>query len=121
MFYVYLTTNFFFMPYYCMMSFQDAINVYYTSILGQGAPQINFMIVIAGALALMLYFVATASLSKKQGIVQNNILMYLKFIPLAFAAIGGIVLYCLFGRPASDAATTLTAGEGVQLNELMGT
>jgi hypothetical protein len=69
----------------------------------------------------MLYFVTSASLSKKQGIVQNNILMYLKFIPLAFAAIGGIVLYCLFGRPAPDAATTLAAGKGVQLDELMGT
>jgi hypothetical protein len=104
-----------------MMSFQDAINVYYTGILGKDSgPSINFMVIVAGALVLMLYFVTTASLSKKQGIAQNNILMYLKFIPLAFAAIGGIVLYCVFGRHDPDATTSL-AGEGTQLHELMGT
>jgi hypothetical protein len=71
----------------------------------------------------MLYFVTTASLSKKLGIVQNNILMYLKFIPLGFAAIGGIILYCLYGKNSGDStdATTLVADKGVQINELMST
>jgi hypothetical protein len=105
-----------------MMSFQDAINVYYSSVLNSTAPSINFMVIIAVALLVMLYFVTSASLSKKTGIIQNNILMYMKFIPLAFAAVGGIVLYCLFGKhDVSASATTLAAGEGTQLHELLGT
>jgi hypothetical protein len=106
-----------------MMSFQDAINVYYTQVLGQQqAPSINFMIIVVCALALMLYFVTTASLSKKQGIIQNNILMYMKFIPLAFAAIGGIVIYCVLGKDNSDpAAVVVNAADGNQISELMGT
>jgi hypothetical protein len=115
MFYVYLTTNFFFMPYYVVMSFQDAINVYYIDILGKSdVPHINSMIIIAAALFIMIYFVMTASMSLNTANIQNQILAYLKFVPIAFASIGGIVLYCLLGSPdKADPSAAVAAVQNV--------
>ncbi|GMO13646.1 MAG: APC family permease [Mycoplasmoidaceae bacterium] len=106
---IYFTGNAFFMPYYACSAIQDSHEVFATLVLNKTYTPINEWIMIGIALVIMWYFISTSMKSIKFADAQNKIFMGLKFIPIAFAAIGGIVLYSMYGSQAAPAATTLNS------------
>ena len=78
--YIYMPVTFFIMPYYMVMTIQDAFGW-----------QTNWWVSALISLGFMLYFIIVSGLSSKAGNVQNQVLCYLKFAPLAFAAVIGFV------------------------------
>lgn len=79
--FVYLPINFLIMPYYAVMTIQDAFGW-----------QTNWWVAFLIALAIALWFICATSFSSKVGDIQNKIIMSVKFIPLIFAIFVGIIL-----------------------------
>lgn len=79
--YVYLPLNFFLMPYYSVMTIQDAFG-------WQTQWWVAFLI----AFAISMWFIVSSGLYVKAGDIQNKIIMGFKFIPIVFAGLVGIVL-----------------------------
>jgi amino acid transporter len=73
------------MPYYAVMSIQDAFSIFNPDMVA--IP--TWLIIILSAI-IMLYFTITCALSTKAGSIQNIIITTVKFIPLLFAVIAGV-------------------------------
>ena len=86
--FLYLPLNFFIMPYYAVMMFQDAFGW-----------QTSWWVVTLISLALTLWFFIVSGISSHAGNIQNWIITSVKFIPLAFAAIAGFVVAGINGNP----------------------
>jgi amino acid transporter len=85
MMFIYLPTNFFFMPYYAVMSIQDAFSIFYPE-----SALIPTWLVIGLSAIIMIYFTVTCALSKRAAIIQNIVVTVVKFIPLLFAVVAGV-------------------------------
>lgn len=79
--YIYLPLNFFVMPYYAIMTIQDAFGW-----------SLDWYYVMLICLAIVIWFVVMSGLSSRMGNIQNWIITSVKFLPLAFAAVIGFVL-----------------------------
>ncbi len=79
--FLYLPLNFFLMPYYVVIQFQDALGW-----------QTQWWVSALIAFAITAWFFIASGLSSKLGDIQNKVVTYLKFIPLAFCIVAGIVL-----------------------------
>lgn len=80
---IYLPFNFFIMPYYAVMTLQDALGW-----------QTQWWIAALIAFAIMIYFFLSAGISSRLADIQNKVVLSVKFIPLLFCALAGIVLAC---------------------------
>ena len=102
--YIYMPLTFFIMPYYTVMTIQDAFGW-----------QTNWWVSALISFAFMAYFIIVSGLSSKAGNIQNQILCYIKFAPLAFAAIIGFVAIIMgLGTVDGDGAHWLPNNWGVQ-------
>ncbi|XQP55250.1 MAG: APC family permease [Mycoplasmoidaceae bacterium] len=79
--FLYLPLNFFLMPYYVVIQFQDAFGW-----------QTQWWISALIAFGISAWFFIASGLSSKLGDIQNKVVTYVKFIPLAFCIIAGIVV-----------------------------
>ena len=86
--FLYLPLNFFLMPYYAVMMFQDAFGW-----------QTAWWVVALIAFACTMWFMIISGISSRAGNIQNWIITSVKFIPLAFAAIAGFVVAGITGNP----------------------
>ena len=86
--FLYLPLNFFLMPYYAVMMFQDAFGW-----------QTAWWVVALIAFACTMWFMIVSGISSRAGNIQNWIITSVKFIPLAFAAIAGFVVAGITGNP----------------------
>ena len=94
MFYIYLPLTYFFMPLYVIMSLQDGIGALVNadkSAYTFGTP-VDWLIWTIISIAISIYFIYVSGISSKVGNIQNKIVTYIKFFPLAFVAIMGFVL-----------------------------
>ena len=82
--FLYLPLNFFLMPYYVVIQFQDAFG-------WQTQWWISGLI----ALGISGWFFLASGLSSKLGNIQNWVVTAVKFIPLAFCVVAGITLAAL--------------------------
>ncbi|XQP55547.1 MAG: APC family permease [Mycoplasmoidaceae bacterium] len=82
--FLYLPLNFFLMPYYVVIQFQDAFGW-----------QTQWYISALIAFAITAWFFIASGLSSKLGNIQNWVVTAVKFIPLAFCIIAGITLACM--------------------------
>ena len=106
--FLYLPLNFFLMPYYVVIQFQDAFG-------WQTQWWISGLI----ALGITAWFFIASGLSSKLGNIQNWVVTAVKFIPLAFCVIAGITLAAM-GKssiPPLD-PTTPGSGEHVRLAQM---
>ena len=91
MFYIYLPLTYFFMPLYVILSLQDGLG----ALLNQDAnfgTNVDWIIWTLISLAISGYFIYVSGISSRIGNIQNSIVTYIKFIPLAAIAIIGFVL-----------------------------
>ena len=86
--YVHLPTMFFFMPYYAMMTLQEAFGW-----------QTEWWVSALISLFIMMWFIVVSGLSSKWGNIQNWVITSVKFFPLVFAVLAGIILYSMGHRP----------------------
>lgn len=82
--FLYLPLNFFLMPYYVVIQFQDAFGW-----------QTQWWVSALIAFGISAWFFVASGLSSKLGDIQNKVVTYVKFIPLAFCIIAGITLACM--------------------------
>ncbi|WP_231852587.1 APC family permease [Metamycoplasma canadense] len=90
--YLYLPFTYFFMPYYVIVQFQDAVAGFGGNTnFGEttSAPWIYFAI----GLALTLWMIFSAGLSGRAGNIQNLIITSVKFIPLVAIVIIGFIFF----------------------------
>lgn len=101
--YLYLPFTYFFMPYYVIVQFQDAVDGFggNTNFGGTtSAPWLYFVI----GLVLTLWMLFSAGLSGRAGNIQNLIITSVKFIPLvAIVVIGFIFFAKRLGDTSADA------------------
>ncbi|MDR2461639.1 MAG: APC family permease [Mycoplasmataceae bacterium] len=83
---IYLSTNFFFMPYYAVQSLQDASGFF------TGNSEFPIWVIILVAFIIMLWFTIIPTFSLKYGNVQNSATLFIKFIPVVFIVIVGIII-----------------------------
>jgi len=86
--FLYLPLNFFLMPYYAIMMFQDAFGW-----------QTAWWVVALISFACTMWFLIVSGISSRAGNIQNWIITSVKFIPLAFAAVAGFVVAGISGNP----------------------
>ncbi len=79
--FLYLPLNFFMMPYYAVIQFQDAFGW-----------QTQWWISALIAFAITAWFFIASGLSSKLGNIQNWVVTALRFIPIAFCIVAGIAL-----------------------------
>lgn len=96
MVYIYLPLTYFFMPLYVIMSIQDGAS-YFTGNSTMVSDNVDWVILMAIAVAMTLYFVVVCGLSSKMGNIQNWIITAVKFIPLLFAVVCGFVIFAMSG------------------------
>ena len=104
MFYIYLPLTYFFMPLYVILSLQDGLG----ALLNQDAnfgTNVDWIIWTLISLAISGYFIYVSGISSRIGNIQNSIVTYIKFIPLAAIAIIGFVLVGLNAGGSISAGT----------------
>ena len=101
MVYIYLPLTYFFMPLYVVMSIQDGAS-YFTGNSIIVSNSVDWVILMAIAVAMTLYFVIVCGLSSKMGNIQNWIITAVKFIPLLFAVVCGFVIIGMEGKVQGD-------------------
>lgn len=89
---LYLPTTSWFMAFYATMSLQDSISVYTNF-------QIPWWVIITIAFFIMVYFYYLSIANKRVGVIQNNIMVFIKFIPILFSIFGGLIIYAYLGEP----------------------
>ena len=113
MFYIYLPLTYFFMPLYVILSLQDGLG----ALLGSDATfgtNVDWIIWTLISLAISGYFIYVSGISSRIGNIQNSIVTYIKFIPLAAIAIIGFVLVGLNASGTISVGTVPpTANSGV--------
>ena len=90
MFYVYVPLTYFFMPLYVINSVQDAVSGF-GGYLNFGTAN-DWAIWMVISIAISLWFIILSGFSAKAGKVQSWIIMSVKFIPLAVAALIGFII-----------------------------
>jgi amino acid transporter len=80
------------MAFYATMSLQDSISVYTNF-------QIPWWVIITIAFFIMVYFYYLSIANKRVGVIQNNIMVFIKFIPILFSIFGGLIIYAYLGEP----------------------
>ncbi len=103
MFYIYLPLTYFFMPFYVIMSFQDAIEAF-----GNGSKSFNiadgkadWVIWFIISLAISFYFIFVSGMSSRAGNIMNKGILAVKFIPLVATIILGFVIVAIQGAHVS--------------------
>lgn len=80
--YLYLPINFFIMPYYAIMMIQDAFGW-----------QTQWWVVVLISFGISAWFFIVSGISASAGNIQNLIITSVKFIPVAFCAFVGFILF----------------------------
>ncbi len=86
--FIYLPLNFFLMPYYAIMMFQDAFGW-----------QTEWFVVALISFVFTMWFLFVSGISSYAGNIQNWIITSVKFIPLVFAVFAGFVVAAINGNP----------------------
>ena len=97
MFYIYLPLTYFFMPLYVIMSLQDGIGALVNKDAFTFGTNVDWLIWTLISLAMSSYFIYASGMSSRVGNIQNKIVTYIKFIPLAAVALIGFILVGLNG------------------------
>ncbi len=84
--YLYLPINFFIMPFYAVMTIQEAFP-------NSAFAHLDWYYVALISLVISMWFIFTSGLSSTMTNIQNWIITTVKFLPLIFAAIIGYVYY----------------------------
>lgn len=97
MFYIYLPLNYFFMPLYVIMSLQDGVGALIDPDMNpfKFNTNVDWLIWTLISLCITFYFIFVSGFSTKAGNIQNKIVTYIKFFPLAFVAIMGFIIVAL--------------------------
>lgn len=103
--FIYMPFTFFFMPFYVILSFQDALTGF--GLNNNFNTPNDWAIWMAIALAISSWFIFSSGLSSKAANIQNWIITCFKFIPLVIVAILGFVLA---GQPIKDSAGNVIGG-----------
>ncbi|WPL37692.1 APC family permease [Malacoplasma iowae] len=90
MFYVYVPLTYFFMPLYVINSVQDAVSGF-GGYLNFGTPN-DWAIWMVISIAISLWFIILSGFSARAGKIQSWIIMSVKFLPLAVAALIGFII-----------------------------
>jgi amino acid transporter len=101
MFWIYIPVVLFILPYYAVMSLQDALSVFFGN-----SVVLPWYVVILIATIFFIYFQYMGIVHKNTSLKQNFILTYMKFIPILFAIFGGIFYFALAGSQ-----NTILAGD----------
>lgn len=103
MFYIYLPLTYFFMPFYVIMSLQDAIGAF-----GNGSNSFNiadgkadWVIWFIISLAISFYFIFVSGMSSRAGNIMNKGILAVKFIPLVATIVLGFVIVGIQGAHVS--------------------
>ncbi|MGL4343505.1 MAG: APC family permease [Metamycoplasmataceae bacterium] len=96
MFYIYLPLTYFFMPLYFIIQLQDGIGVWTHSTGSSLAPfsfgtNVDWLIWLIVVFVIVIYFAIISGYSSRVGNIQNLGITFVKFIPLAVAAIIGFI------------------------------
>lgn len=116
MFYVYLPLTYFFMPLYVIMSLQDGLGALLNVRDGKDlvaasfGTSVDWLIWTLISLSISGYFIFISGISTKAGNIQNQIVTYIKFIPLAFVAIVGFILVGMYGGDVQVGTSKPTFG-----------
>lgn len=95
MFYIYLPLTYFFMPLYVIMSFQDGLGALVNSETMSPynfGTKVDWLLWTLISIAISVYFIYVSGISSKVGNIQNKVVTYIKFIPLAAVALIGFIL-----------------------------
>lgn len=103
--FIYMPFTFFFMPFYVILSFQDALTGFGLNNNFNTANDWAIWMVIA--LAISSWFIFASGLSSKVANIQNWIITCFKFFPLVVVAILGFVLA---GQPIKDSSNNIVGG-----------
>lgn len=103
MFYIYLPLTYFFMPFYVIMSLQDAIGAFGNgtnsfNIAGGKADWVIWFII---SLAISFYFIFVSGMSSRAGNIMNKGILAVKFIPLVATIVLGFVIVANQGAHVS--------------------
>ena len=122
MFYIYLPLTYFFMPFYVIMSLQDAIGAFTptgqnTFMLG-GTGEADWVIWFLVALVISIFFIFVSGMSSKAGDIMNKGIMAVKFIPLVATILIGFIIAGMDGANVSAGPITppITNDAGDQIN-----
>lgn len=103
--FIYMPFTFFFMPFYVILSFQDALTGF--GLNNNFNTPNDWAIWMVIALAISSWFIFSSGLSSKAANIQNWIITCFKFIPLVIVAILGFVLA---GQPIKDSSGNIVGG-----------
>lgn len=103
MFYIYLPLTYFFMPFYVIMSLQDALGgfgVRNTILTGSGLDA-DWVIWFIISLVISLFFIFVSGISSRAGNIMNKMIMAVKFIPLIATPIVAFIVVGMKGAHVS--------------------
>ncbi|WP_036450781.1 APC family permease [Mycoplasmopsis opalescens] len=109
--YIYLPFTYFFMPLYVILSLQDG----FTGLLGRDAnfgTSHDWIIWLVIALIMSVYFLTVPAIWSKVGDAQNKIVLAVKFLPLIFVPVIGIVLAITGHGGTDNVSVALKPAEG---------
>ena len=98
--FIYLPLDFFCMPYYAIMTIQDAFGW-----------QTNCWVAAGISLIIALWFFLTSGISSWWGNVQNWIITSVKFLPLIFAGLIGFVMLMCNQKPTASVIPSILPDE----------
>lgn len=121
MFYIYLPLTYFFMPLYVILSLQDGLGALINTsgdamTIGTSVDWLIWTIV---SLVISGYFIYVSGISSRAGNIQNKIVTYIKFIPLAAVVVLGITLVGMNASGVGDiSAGTVPPTTGPSGNQI---
>lgn len=92
MFYIYLPLTYFFMPLYVILSLQDGLGALINKDAFTFGTSVDWLLWTFISIAISAYFIYVSGISSRIGNIQNKVVTYIKFIPLAFVALMGFIL-----------------------------
>lgn len=96
--YIYLPLTYFFMPFYVILSLQDAISAFgdgsNTFMIG-GNGKADWVIWFIIAMLIAFFFIFVSGMSSRAGNIINMGIMAIKFIPLLGVVVIGIVMFAM--------------------------
>lgn len=94
MFYIYLPLTYFFMPLYVILSLQDGLGALVNTDMSpyKFGTNVDWLLWTLISIAISVYFIYASGISSKLGNIQNKVVTYIKFLPLAAVAIIGFIL-----------------------------
>ncbi len=101
MFYIYLPLTYFFMPFYVIMSLQDAIGAFGNSSNSIAGGKADWVIWFIISLAISFYFIFVSGMSSRAGNIMNKGILAVKFIPLVATIVLGFVIVAIQGAHVS--------------------